>query len=275
MRDPLRSIEFVGAPGSGKTTVVDWLAGRSLRSGGSKRWLVPAASLPHLDRDGTSGSGGNVTPPWVRAAVARRPWLGRIARTSPADRPPETPEWAEHVLSVVRGATVLGPRGATSYREEALGWLQTTVGLVEAARGASRRLIPMIAEGIVQRSLSVLGPRPEEATLRAMLALIPRSSAVVHLTVPDDVLIGRALTRARSGTAPLLHQGLTDREIAALVVEDAAELSRRTEILEAEGRQVLWIDTSEDGRAPSVGALGRAVLGALVDRSPGPQAEGS
>ena len=267
MNDPVKAIEFVGAPGSGKTTLVKWLAGRASGSGGSRRWLIPASELLVPFRGEAIGLGRIANGPSVRAAAARRPLLRRILMGRRAGYPREPRPETERLLGLVREVTVLGPRGAVHYREEALGWLSVTLKLMEAAREASDRVVPMLDEGIVQRSLSVLGPRPEAAALEAVLSLLPRSTLVVHLRVPDEVLVARAVRRSRTGDAPLLHQGLTEQEIAELVVDDASELALRVETLEAKGWETLRLDAFRVGRPSEVGRLGGEILAVVAGSS--------
>lgn len=233
-----RAVELVGAPGSGKTTLASWLAGRSTVDG---RRVVPAESLVPSAR------------PTIRARLLRRP---------DRDDGPIAPAW-EELAALLDGVQVDGPRAAAGYRAAAAGWFRTTARLVEAVRVAPEELVPVLVEGPVQRSLSVLGPAPDPSLLRRLLDLRPPDVLVVHLDPPEVTLLARAEERLRDGTEPLLHVGRDADAVARFVREDAAALARTVALLAADGVAVLRI--AADGTpGPDVATLGARVLHALA-----------
>jgi hypothetical protein len=161
------------------------------------------------------------------------------------------------------GHVPLGPRADDGYRGLALEWLMTTAALTEVADRAGPEVIPLLEEGVVQRALSVLGADPARGPLDALLGRQPQGTLLVHLVVPDEVLVGRALRRSREGRAPVLHRDLDERSIVALVLEDAAALAQSVERCAALGTPVVTI--ADDGTV-DVGRRGAWLLEAVRQR---------
>ena len=254
----IRVVELVGAPGSGKSTLAGWLAGRQV--GG--RVVVPADQLLLVPRRGAGPLGPLLTSRPVRSRLARSGRL-RAALLRPAvdvERP--VAAW-EPVLSMLPGHVPLGPRADAAYREVALAWLTTTAVLIEASGRVGPEVLPLLEEGVVQRALSVLGADPARGPLDAMLGRRPEGTLLVHLVVPDEVLVGRALGRVREGRAPVLHRDLDERSIATLVREDATALARLVARCVDLGTPVVTL--ADDG-TEDVGRRGAQVLDAVRER---------
>jgi hypothetical protein len=164
------------------------------------------------------------------------------------------------VREAVRVVSVPGPRGDATYRAAAIGWLQETARLIEASRSAPHGVIPLLHEGLVQRTLSVLGASAGPDSLGLLLGMRPPGDLLVHLNVSEGRLIERAERRMHHGTLPDLHRGRTRDEIAGLVTEDAIALARTVDRLVHDGVRVLRLTVDVDGRQLSVEELGSEVL---------------
>ncbi len=267
------AVELVGAPGSGKSTLAGWLAGRAVpgASRDGTRRLIPADLLLQVSRRRARPVGARLRHREVLALVARHPRLGALLlapssrRTDPRVGGHELgaawdgAAWDE-VREAVRAVSVPGPRGDATYRTAAIGWLQETARLIEASRSAPRGVIPLLHEGLVQRTLSVLGASAGPDSLGLLLGMRPPGDLLVHLNVSEGRLIERAERRMHHGTLPDLHRGRTRDEIAGLVTEDAIALARTVDRLVHDGVRVLRLTVDVDGRQLSVEELGSEVL---------------
>lgn len=237
-------VEFVGAPASGKTTLVSALAGRRISDGRHPpQWLVPAERLGLVPRSSIRVLTRAFTRPAVIAVLARMP---RVAATLLVpDAATSSPSEQRDVLRrMARERAPSGPRGEVAYRRQALRWLDETLALMDAADRADVQLVPVLAEGLVQRSVTLLGadvdPTPRAELLRS--APIPR--LLVHLRPDADVLAARLRARERAGVATELHAGRGLEETLRLAEEDARALADTVDLLAQDGWPVLTLDVA-------------------------------
>lgn len=259
----IRYVELVGAPGSGKTTLADWLSGRRI-PGSPARWILPPHALRYRPRMAGPLTTAALMHPAALALAARAPGIaGRLYVESPGVRSDAAGDSIE-VQRVIGHTGVVGLRAEPGYRAEALRWLGVTLEQVAVAQAAPPRLIPLLHEGIIQRTLSVLGSSPDPAALDLLLGIVPSDALVVHLQVAEQLLASRTRVRLEAGLAPRLHHGLLEREAVELVLEDADRLRRTVEEFEARGGAVLRLRAGPAPAAPSVEELGRTVLDAFA-----------
>lgn len=253
------SIEFVGAPGSGKTTLAAWLAGRRV-PGSPARWVVPLETLRRSPRPGSVRVATILMRPGCLALTARAPWVAaRLYLERDDPRTPLGSDW-EAAIHAVRSAEVIGPRSDPHYRTEALKWLEVTVEQIRRAQAAPASLVPVLQEGLIQRSLSVLGASPDPSVLRALLRMQPNDVLVVHMQLSQRLLAERARARLAAGVAPRLHQGLREDEAVRLVLADAESLERTVREFEAMGGDVLHLAAERGDTSVPLDELGHQVL---------------
>jgi hypothetical protein len=253
----LALVEFAGPPGSGKSTLAARLAGHEVAG----RVIVPVDQLLLRPRRGLGPLRSVLTRRGVRARLARSGRL-RYLLLRPDDGAARPDDAWGPVMRALEGHPLTGPRADARYRESARAWLRTTAALVDAAGRSDADVIPLMEEGLVQRALTVLGAEPALGPLDALLDRRPTTTLLVHLCVPDAVLVERALLRSREGRAPALHRGLDDREIVALVRQDALAIARIVERCAERGAGVIALD--DDGTDP--GRRVDAVLEAVRER---------
>lgn len=270
----MTGVELVGAPGSGKSALAGWLAGRAVidAPGRARRRIVPAGLLLATPRGPLRLVEQMLRHRETLALCARHPRLG--ARLLDASSDPLTDwdgDWGlgarwEQVRRAVLALPVDGPRGEAAYREAAAGWLEITARLVEASRTPPIGVIPLVDEGLVQRSRSILGGSAPSSGHPLLLGMIPSGVLVVHLSVADELLVRRAMRRLDTGREPELHRGRDRAEVARLVLEDAVALARRVDEVADRGVRVLHLVVDGDEHeAPSPASLGLQVIGALRD----------
>lgn len=254
MSGPSRVIEVVGAPASGKSTLVGRLAGRRVHPRGSgSRWFVPAEMLLRTPRWPTPLGPGGVPSPRLLAMLVRSP---RIAARLTVEGPdgPLPPEW-ERLWQRGEATVIDDPRGDAAYRAQARRWAERTARLVEAASSAPEGTIPLLAEGVVQRVLSMVGARGTFAAVEPAVALLAPSTLIVHLLVPEEELVARARLRRSEGREPELQRGLDEEQVRRSLRADSEALDVLVGGLERSGVPVL--------RTAGSGHVEQAVLAAL------------
>lgn len=129
-------------------------------------------------------------------------------------------------------------------------WFRRDLQMLLAAEarliGRPQRILPLMHEGLVQRSVSVLGNR---ATASARADLVMRTFpplAVVHLRCDEAELERRALERRRSGTEPQLHRSLETERMIGQVLEDARAIATTLDLLAGVGVPVIESDSTDE-----------------------------
>lgn len=230
-------VEFAGAPGSGKSTLCARIAGRPVRVPGIGRArLVPAQEIA-----ATRSIPGLGLIRWPRTSVDDEALLASPAASVVEER-------FGDLIGSVSEVAVEGPRGAPEARGRAGRWLRRDLVLLAATEArlsrAARPWIPILAEGLVQRAVSVLGAGAEAANYADLVERTVRPRAVVHVVATDEELAGRALARRRDGTEPELHRGLSDETMVAQVLEDGWAIARAVELLAVRGVSVVEVTSS-------------------------------
>ena len=271
-------VELSGAPGSGKSTLVRWLSGRAvIGPAGVRRRLVPADLLSLHPRPAFRGLSRTLGRPDVMGLLARHPSL-RAAMLTDAHGPttdvPSAAVLPEGWEALFRSAGASGaddPRGDAEYRARARTWVLATHRSSRAGLEAPDGLLPILDEGTVQRSLTVLGSTAGAGSAEAVHGLLAPGTLVVHLAVPDEVLVERALRRREHGEAPELHRSMTTSQIADTVRSDAVALSGVVDGLERLGIEVVRVtQRSGGGRSAGPGQAGREILRFLARGRPAP-----
>jgi len=273
-------VELVGAPGSGKSTLARRLSGRRSGRGPNDSvaeragYLVPADRLLLRPRTGAAVVGPVLSRPWSVAACARYPRLGSLVLGLPEPHRSRGLDAAvadrmERVAELIAGVALSGPRAREEYRKEALAWMEGSLAILEGAqhhpavRASHSHVVPLLEEGVVQRSLSLLGATATASQWASLQALLPQPGALVHLRAEPRLLEERAVRRLRDGTAPVLHRGLTVGEAVQLVLEDAHALERAVQALAASGARVLTVQVDRHDSVARLSAEVRRWLGAL------------
>ena len=250
----MRVVEVVGAPGSGKSTLVRRLAGRRVRADDGKgRWLVPAEMLVRASRWPTPYLRADAPSPRLLAMLVRWPRIAARLTTEGPDGP-LPPEW-ERLWRQGEATVVDDLRGDAGYRVQAHRWAERTARLVEAASSVPDGIVPLLAEGVVQRVLSMVGARGAVDAVEPAIALLAPSTLVVHLVVPEEELVARARRRRVQGRAPELQRGLDEEQVRRSLRADSEALEALVDGLERSGVEVL--------RTSGSGRFEQAVLAAL------------
>jgi hypothetical protein len=268
-------IELVGAPGTGKSTLVDALVtGRGARRPSVGPPLVDATRLVRAPRRAPRGE----VPAWpvtggplvrgladVRGLsrlvlrVRDRAELWGLLATRHAD-------WGEF-LALTRAAAADDHRDP-AFRALASGWLAQTLQLRALADRVDDPVVCLLAEGLVQRRLTVLGSPADPLVLfdpgrvATYLATMPLPGAVVHLTAAPDVVAARLAARSAQGGSIVRHAGLDDARRAALTRADTEALAEAVAAVASRGVRVVTIDTGVDDLASSVARV-RALAAAI------------
>lgn len=256
-------IELCGAPGVGKSTLVRALCGRSLGSGGSAQVLLPAELLGAVPRHGLGWSAPLLRDPARVARLARLPAGQRLLVARSASGPADLDGRGvagghEFVLQGLPSPGTDDPRSEVGYRAAALGWARGTLHLTHAARGLPDRVVLLLDEGVVQRSVSLVGAGATDASRAMVVERFPTPALVVHLVGTAALLEERAEHRLAAGRAPRLHSGLDAERVHELVRSDAAAIDATVRLIEERGVAVVRVIV--DGRTPR-----RAVAAAVMD----------
>jgi shikimate kinase len=230
-------VELIGAPGSGKTTLAAALCRR--RVGGSRDRIVLADRLALVPRRPVPGLARLLTRPGVIGALAGAPRLANVLTKSDLAQRRPAPEH-DRLRAFARALRPSGPRGEAAYRSEALGWLDLTFVLVDLAERVTEGVVPLLEEGLAQRTLSVLGASTERER-HELLRMLPAPRLLVHLRASPELLAIRARERLAYGSAPVLHRGRRPEEVTRLVAEDAAALEQTAQFLVDQGWEVMTL----------------------------------
>lgn len=220
-------IEFVGAPGTGKTTLVAWLAGRRVRIDEMPHLLIPIEHLHRVVRSGRDRAHDVPLTYRTLMVTARSSILQRsLVRWDPQSPSVEVEGRVAALRAAVGDLPAGDVRAEPWYRDQAFGWLDETLGLLERAGALEPRVVPLLAEGVAQRALSILGTSAAPSATLQVLEALPVPRLVIHLHAGTASLADRAARRRRLGIEPVLHRGLTLEAVIERIAADAAALAR-------------------------------------------------
>jgi broad-specificity NMP kinase len=232
-------IEFLGAPGTGKTTLARALA-EDLRGRGCPATFVSMDAAPGLGRFGKGGRDLLEIGPWIVANPGQ-----------------------------LRAAVALMRRFPQRSRLSALlrlrYWLRT---LARAHRGAVTAELVILDQGCFQglATWALFSTEPAPSAVRAVLPSLPSPAVVVAMTLPEDAI--RSRLRARNYQHRQIDRLLLaeERWIGAAVAA-AAEIEQAAR---ESGCAVLRIDSRADTAAmladQVVAILSRKRLATVVER---------
>lgn len=251
-------IELVGAPGSGKSTLVAWLAGRSVPIEGKRHALIRAEQLNRTTRIGRGRSRDRLPAYRILMLTARSPLLERsLLRWDPHPPSVDVTRRVAALRAAVGDLPAGDARADALYRDQAFGWLGETLGLLELARTLEPRVVPLLAEGVVQRTLSILGTRDVPAATQQVLEAFPAPRLIIHLHAGAASLAERAAHRRRLGIEPVLHRGRTFEAVVEQIAADSAALARIVRQCSLMGVPIIDVELARE-RGPR--RVGREVL---------------
>lgn len=239
-------IELCGAPGVGKSSLAGALAGRRLVTDRGRVVLIPARDVTARPRVLLRPLGPLLRSASVRGALASRPTLAHVTtRQSGAGGLAQAIDVPSQGSSdLLDGLVTPGPddpRSDADYRTEALGWLESTLRTLRLAERLPADVVALLDEGVVQRTVSVLGTTASTTEQMRLLERLPRPAAVVHLVVEPERIVRRAEVRYREGRTPRLHAGRSAADAVGLALADADAIARVTTLVERLGVDVLTV----------------------------------
>lgn len=195
-------VEFLGAPGTGKSTLVGALDGRTVDG----RRLVAGCRLLRVPRTGA--------PPRARGRLLARDLTPAERRRALAARADDWAGLLTHVATSVGDRRSTTAAGAADPLRQlyAPGWLAATLELRALAAAAPDDRIVMLDEGLAQRSTIVCGDEADTSDLGAYLALLPPTRLHVHLDPHGDAHGAVAGQPAHDDAAELLVARVTGRD---------------------------------------------------------------
>lgn len=229
-------VELFGAPGTGKSSLVRALDGRTADG----RRIAAGQRLLRVGRRDAAA-----TPGAPLAATGAARLVERVLRRerTPAERrsllAARRTDWAD-LLAVLR-ASPFGRDGDDPLATlHAPAWFAATLELRALAESADDGLVVVLDEGFAQRARLVCGDAPDAALLDRYVAAIPAAMLQVHLTASPDVLLDRLGSRARTIDR---HAGLDGDALRGATARDAALLVELAERLNDRGDAVMTIPT--------------------------------
>lgn len=257
-------VEFIGAPGSGKTSLVP-TAVDALRASGIEAYSVVDAARPFAAR----AMPGRLVPAWAPTKL-RKALLWRLfLLMSAAERGRPGPE-AAALSSFVRRSQERRPPAAEAERRRVLPWLWQLQGVHQflCRQGKGGESI-VFDQGYAHRVVQLFGSDVEAPDLSAVetyLGLIPAPDLLIHVDAPAAVCERRMNAR---GTPA--HFGDKDQDQIGLFVRNAHELvAHAVEQARARAWPVMTVDNSRDGIAAAQGELRRSIMAMASAPGPGP-----
>lgn len=252
-------VEFVGAPGAGKTTLAAATVAGLRRTGAAA--LTPTdAARPDAARTRVGRAVRDLAPPrlagpllwWLHLA---RGWVGRghVARRQP--------RLVRHVLASQWRRPV-----PWRLRRHALGWWFAHAGRRVAVRtGARPGEVLVVDDGFLHRAATLHASehqRPDPGAVRAYVDLLAPADLVVHVRVPPGTCARRVAARGAWA-----HRPLDDRRRVDHVRHAAAAL----DVAVGRARETGWavLEVDNDAVAPTVAAerVVQHVFALVHDRS--------
>ncbi len=259
-------IELCGAPGVGKSTLVAALAGRRVFLPGGHATgavtLLPADRLTCVPRSPFRLLGPAMGGRAGLAALAARPRLARLMTRALsveeiATRMPLASGTTGDLLADLPLPAADDPRADPSYRDAALGWLEDTLRILQLAAELPAGVVALLGEGVVQRTVSLLGASASETETARLVARLPRPVAVVHLVAAPELIERRARARAAAGLTPQLHAGRDVEQAVGVALGDADAIARVVAGLARTGVPLVDVPVGGDG-SPDESADARA-----------------
>jgi energy-coupling factor transporter ATP-binding protein EcfA2 len=258
-------IELCGPPGVGKSTLARALGGRTVTLDGLRRRMLPADRVIAEVRPGLRPLAGLLAPPARVARLSALPRLcDRILRSADPSGGDARVEGLLRELASLAGPDPDDPRAGPAYRSAAFAWAERTLHLMLVAEQHPAGVLAVLDEGVVQRTVSLLGATASESVRRAALELLPTPIVVIHVTAGTELLEQRARLRQVRDRTPRLHAGLDDARVAALLAADARAIADTVGLMRNLGARVIE-HRVEDA---SVRSSRDAVLRALRDAGP-------
>jgi len=272
-------VEFVGPPGSGKSSVAAALSGRRLGSrtvvGIEAVTLRPRSSLPlaQLVHGATMRRSGRAASTLDRMLCQAVPADERAA--SLAGRADEWRPLLDFLAGRTLGTDVTDPMATASSvrRLYAPLWLTQTLEARALAEDAPDGLVVVMHEGLLQRAGVVCGRAPDEVQLAQYARLVPPLAAVVHLRCSTGLLVERVLGRRASGSENVRHIGLDERELQELLDWESALLARTVQAYRLAGGRTIVLDADEDGPAVLADRIARALVEKREISAAGPEGD--
>lgn len=245
-------IELCGAPGVGKSALARALGGHVITLDGHARRLLPGTRAFSVARAPFRPVASLLEEPSVVARLSRVPRVcDRLLLTDVADAD-GTAHWVDEVASALEDLPAPAPgdvRAAHAYRSAAMAWTENTLRRVALAERLPQGVVLLLDEGLVQRSLTLLGSGATDHDRRRLLDRFPRPAAVVHLVAPRDLLLRRLRARHRSGHMARLHAGLRPEEALEIVTADAAAIASTVRLMADAGVPVIELRSPGAGRS--------------------------
>jgi energy-coupling factor transporter ATP-binding protein EcfA2 len=255
-------VELCGAPGVGKSTLARTLAGRTVELGDSRVRFIPASRLSAVPREALAPVSRLLRRPSIVSRLSMLPLVAdTLYRASPMDAV-DAPG-VGRLLAALSADVHPVPedvRSEPGYRARSVQWALMTHRLVMLAAALPQDVVALLDEGVVQRTLSLVGARSSTEQRRRALDLFGAPRAVVHLVGTSDLIARRASQRLAAGAVPQLHRSRGIAEVTELVLEDARAIAETVGVLAASGVPV--IEERVDGSL-DVGALASRVRDGL------------
>jgi thymidylate kinase len=256
-------VEFIGAPGSGKTSLVS-TALDALRACGIEAYSVVGASRPFTART----AAGRLVPAWTPKRLRNALLWQLFLLMSAAGRWRSRSDEAA-LSDFVRMTQQRRPSAAESERRRVVPWLWRLRGVHRFLRRYGRQGEGIVfdqghAHRVVQLFASDV-EAPDPSAVATYLSLVPQPDLLIHVDAPPGVCERRMIERGM-----LAHFRDKDQDQISAFVGHAHELV--THAVE-EARELGWpvatIDNSRNGIAAAQGELRRAIAEFASARPPG------
>lgn len=241
----VNALELFGPPGVGKSAVSEAIDGRRV----SDRRVIAVHRLLRVPRiQGFEAVVRNIPYPTgligrVALRLLSRDLGARGRRALLEDR---SARWSE--LFAILASSPLERESPPHHRLatdpirvlEVPGWVLSSLEQRALAETSPHGLIPVVSEGLVQRTTIVCGRDPEDAQLRRYVDALPPAGLYVRLHAPIETLVARLRERDR---IIYRHAGLDPSQLEEAVAEDDRLFERCEAALRSSGARVVSVAT--------------------------------